>query len=55
MSSIGADVTIIAASELGVGVSTLLDQKNIMKIKVKTGIPVKEAVEAMLKELAQTS
>lgn len=49
-------VTAIAASELGIGVSTLLDQKNIKKFKVKAGIPVKEAVEVVLKELkAQTS
>ena len=45
-------VTAIAASEFGVGASTLLDQKNIKKFKVKAGIPVKEAVGAVLKEPA---
>lgn len=45
------DVTAVAVRELGLGASTLLDQNNIKKFKVKSGIFVKEAVEAVLKEL----
>lgn len=49
-------VNAIVASELGIGVSMLLDQKNIRKFKVKAGVPVREAVGLILKELeAQTS
>lgn len=43
-------VTAVAARELGLGASTLLDHTNITKHKVKAGIPVREAVEAVLKE-----
>lgn len=49
-------VTAVAASELGIGASMLLDQKNIKKFKVKTGASVKEVVGLILKELeAQAS
>lgn len=42
-------VTAVAARQLGLGASTLLDQNNIKKHKVKAGIPVREAVEIVLK------
>jgi len=44
-------VTAVAVRELGLGASTLLDQNNIKKLKIRSGIPVKEAVKAVLKEL----
>jgi predicted Fe-Mo cluster-binding NifX family protein len=43
-------VTAVAARELGLGASTLLDQNKITKYKVKSGISVKKAVETVLKE-----
>ena len=43
-------VTAVAAREFGIGASTLLDQNNIKKFKVNTGIPVREAVETVLKK-----
>ena len=44
-------VTAVAARELGLGASTLLEQNNIKKYHVKAGIPVKEAVKTMLEEI----
>ena len=44
-------VTAVAARELGIGASNLLDQNNVEKFKVKSGIPVREAVKTVLKEL----
>ena len=41
-------VTAVAARELGLGASTLLDQNNIKKHKVKADIPVREAVKTVL-------
>ncbi|RJS88808.1 hypothetical protein CW705_08290 [Candidatus Bathyarchaeota archaeon] len=46
-----AGVTAAAARELGLGAGTLLEQNNIKKFKVKSGITVKEAIENLLKEL----
>jgi predicted Fe-Mo cluster-binding NifX family protein len=43
-------VTAVAARELGLGASTLLDQNNITRYKVEAGISVKKAVETVLKE-----
>ena len=45
------EVTAVAAREFGLGASTLLDQNNIKKCKVKADIPVREATKTMLKEL----
>jgi len=44
-------VTAVAAREFGIGVSTLLEQNNIKKFKVEADIPVKKAVQKVLKEL----
>jgi predicted Fe-Mo cluster-binding NifX family protein len=44
-------VTAVAARELGLGASTLLDQNNITRYKVEAGISVKKAVETVLKEV----
>lgn len=44
-------VTAVAAREFGLGASTLLDQNNIKKYKVKVDTPVKEAVKTVLKEI----
>ena len=44
-------VEAVAAREFGIGASTLLDQNKIRKLKVKSGIPVREAVKTILKEL----
>ena len=46
-------VSAVAFNEIGVGASILLDQNNIRKVKVESGIPVREAVKAILKELEQ--
>mgnify|MGYP000055857548 FL=1 len=46
-------VSAVAFNEMGVGASILLDQNNIRKVKVESGIPVREAVKAILKELEQ--
>jgi predicted Fe-Mo cluster-binding NifX family protein len=46
------EVTAVAAREFGLGASTLLDQNNIKKFEVKAEIPVREAVETVLKNLA---
>ena len=35
----------VIAGELGVGASTLLDQHNVTKVSIKTGVCVKEAVK----------
>ncbi len=43
-------VTAVAAQELGLGASTLLEQNNIKKYHVQAGIPVKEAVKNVMKE-----
>ncbi len=45
------EVTAVTAREFGLGASTLLDQNNIKKCKVKADIPVKEAIKTVLKEL----
>jgi len=42
--------TAVAAQELGLGASTLLEQNNIEKYKVNAGIPVREAVQTVLKK-----
>jgi len=44
------DVTVVAARELGLGASTLLEQNNIKAVKVKAGISVREALQDILKE-----
>lgn len=44
-------VTAVAARELGLGASTLLEQNNMKKYHVKAGIPVKEAVKTVLGEM----
>jgi predicted Fe-Mo cluster-binding NifX family protein len=41
-------VDVVAGREFGLGVSTLLEQNKIEKIKVRTEIPVKEAVKKFL-------
>ena len=41
-------VTAVAARELGLGASTLLEQNRIEKYHVKAGIPVREAVKTVL-------
>jgi len=41
-------VTAVAAREFGIGASTLLDQNDIKKYKVKTDTPVREVVETVL-------
>ena len=46
-------VSAVAFNEIGMGASVLLDQNNIRKVKVESGIPVREAVKAILKELEQ--
>lgn len=43
-------VTVVAAREFGLGASTLLEQNNIRRIKVKADTPVTEAVKTVLKE-----
>lgn len=45
------EVTAVAARELGLGASTLLDQNNIKKFEVKADIPIREAIKTVLKEL----
>ena len=45
------NVTAVAARELGVGASTLLEMNKIKRIEVKANIPVKEALENILKEI----
>jgi predicted Fe-Mo cluster-binding NifX family protein len=47
------NIKAVAARELGVGASTLLEMNKIRKIKIKAGIPVKEAVPSIIKELEQ--
>ena len=47
------NVEAVAAKELGVGASTLLEMNKIKKLKVKAGIPVKETVPGIIKELGQ--
>lgn len=41
-------VTTVVASELGPGVSTLLEQFNVARIKVKSDTPVDEAIKVFL-------
>lgn len=43
-------VTAVAARELGLGASTLLEQNNIEKHHVEAGILVREAVKKVLEE-----
>jgi len=43
-------VNAVAGREFGLGVSTLLEQNKIEKIKVKIKIPVKEAVQKVLEQ-----
>ena len=45
------NVTAVAARELGVGASTLLEMNKIKNIEVEAHIPVKEALQNILKEL----
>ena len=45
------NVKAIAARELGIGASTLLEMNKIRKLKVKAGISVKEAVPNIIEEL----
>ena len=45
------NVTIVAAGELGVGPSTLLEMNKIKRIEVKANIPVEEAFQNILKEM----
>ena len=47
------NVKAVAARELGVGASTLLEMNKIKKIKIKSGIPVKKAVPSIIEELEQ--
>jgi len=48
-------VDAVAGREFGLGVSTLLEQNKIEKIKVKTGIPVKEVVQEVLEQSSRKS
>jgi predicted Fe-Mo cluster-binding NifX family protein len=48
-------VNVAAGREFGLGVSTLLEQNKIEKIKVKTGIPVKEAIQKILEQSSKKS
>jgi len=41
-------VTAVAAREFGVGASTLLEQNDIKRYRVKTNTPVREVVETVL-------
>lgn len=43
-------VTAVAARELGLGASALLEQHNIKTYEVKAGISVEEAVENVMRE-----
>ena len=43
-------VTVVAAREFGLGVSTLLEQNQIKKFNVEANTPVKEAVQKVLRE-----
>jgi len=45
------EVTAVAARELGLGASTLLEQNNIEKYMVNAGIPVTKAVQTVLKKI----
>ena len=45
------NVGFVAAKELGVGASTLLEMNKIRQIVVKANIPVKQAIQNKLKEL----
>lgn len=44
-------VEVVAASEVGIGMSTLLEHNKIKMIKVNPGISVKEAVQKVLQEI----
>ena len=46
-------VKAVAAREFGLGASTLLEQNKIKKLKIKAKIPVKEAVQNIIKELKE--
>jgi len=46
-------VTMVAAREFGMGVSTLLEQNGIKRFNVKADIPVKEAVQKILEEISR--
>ena len=43
-------VTVVAAKEFGLGVSTLLEQNQIKKFNVEANTTVKEAVQEILRE-----
>ena len=43
-------VTAVAAREFGLGISTLLEQNKIRKFNVEADIPVREAVQKVLRE-----
>jgi len=45
-------VTAVAAREFGLGVSTLLEQNKIKKFNVEANIPVKKAIQKILRELS---
>ena len=45
------EVTAVAAREFGLGASTLLDQNNMKTFKVNAGIPVREAIDSVLKKI----
>ena len=45
-------VTAVAAGELGIGASTLLEQNNIEKVKVEADIPAKKALEIVMTSLS---
>ena len=47
------NVKAVAAKEFGLGASTLLEQNKIKKLKIKAKIPVKEAVQNIIKELKE--
>jgi hypothetical protein len=43
----------VAAREFGLDSSTLLEMNKIKKLEIKAKIPVKEAVQSILKELKE--
>lgn len=47
------NVNTLIAAEFGPGVSTLLDQHNVKRIRIPAGRSVKESVEGVLDELEQ--
>lgn len=48
-------VDAVAGREFGLGVTTLLEQNKIEKVKVKAGMLVKEVVQRVLKESSKKS